>query len=133
VKVSYLIDTDWIIFQLKGNKQIQSRLIQLQSGGLGISIISLAELYEGIIHSRDTIGNQKKLDDFLSSVIIFDITEEICKLFGSYRGFLRKQGLMISDFDLIIAMTCLHHDLTLLTNNRKHFERIKELKIISID
>lgn len=133
MKVSYLIDTDWIIFQLKGNKQIQSRLIQLQSGGLGISIISLAELYEGIIHSRDTIGNQKKLDDFLSSVIIFDITEEICKLFGSYRGFLRKQGLMISDFDLIIAMTCLHHDLTLLTNNRKHFERIKELKIISID
>ena len=133
MKVSYLIDTDWIIFQLKGNKQIQSRLIQLQSGGLGISIISLAELYEGIIHSRDTIGNQKKLDDFLSSVIIFDITEEICKLFGSYRGFLRKQGLMISDFDLIIAMICLHHNLTLLTNNHKHFERIKELEIISID
>jgi len=133
MKVSYLIDTDWIIFQLKGNKQIQSRLMQLQSEGLGTSIISLAELYEGIIHSRDTIGNQKKLDEFLSSVTIFDITEEICKLFGSYRGFLRKQGLMISDFDLIIAMTCLHHNLALLTNNRKHFERIKELEIISID
>jgi tRNA(fMet)-specific endonuclease VapC len=131
MKVSYLIDTDWIISQLQGRSKIQTKLLQLQSDGLGISIISLAELHEGIIYSSDPIGNQKKLDDFLSSVVIFDVSDEICQLFGFHRGILRKQGLLIGDFDLLIASTCLYHNFTLLTNNRKHFNRIDGLQIVS--
>jgi tRNA(fMet)-specific endonuclease VapC len=131
MNISYLIDTDWVISQLHGKLQIQNRLLQLQPDGLGISIISMAELYEGIIYSNDPSGNQKKFEDFLSSVVIFDVNDEICKLFAEHRGLLRKQGLMIGDFDLLIASTCLYHNLILLTNNRKHFERINGLQIIS--
>ena len=131
MNISYLIDTDWVISQLHGKLQIQNRLLQLQPDGLGISIISMAELYEGIIYSNDPSGNQKKFEDFLSSVVIFDVNDEICRLFAEHRGFLRKQGLMIGDFDLLIASTCLYHNLILLTNNRKHFERINGLQIIS--
>jgi tRNA(fMet)-specific endonuclease VapC len=131
MRTSYLIDTDWIISQLKGRKQIQAKLLQLQPDGLGISIISLAELQEGIIYSGNPMENQRKLEDFLSSVMIFDINDEICEIFGFHRGILRKQGLMIGDFDLLIASTCLHHNLILLTNNRKHFERINSLQMIS--
>lgn len=32
---------------------------------------------------------------------------------------------MIGDFDLLIVTTCLHHHLTLLTNNRKHYKMVK--------
>jgi len=39
---------------------------------------------------------------------------------------------MIGDFDLLIASTCLHHRLTLLTNNRKHYEMVDGLKILSL-
>ena len=39
---------------------------------------------------------------------------------------------MIGDFDLLIASTCLCHDLTLLTNNVGHFERIEGLRLLSI-
>jgi predicted nucleic acid-binding protein len=100
MNLSYLVDTDWIIWQLQGKKSIQTKLIQLQQEGLGISIISLSELYEGIIYSRNPIANQKKLEDFMSSVTVLDVTDEICKLFGFHRGILRKQGLMIGDFNV---------------------------------
>ncbi len=56
---------------------------------------------------------------------------EICKIFGRERNKLRKQGNIIGDFDLLIASICLRYDLILLTNNKKHFEKIDFLKIMS--
>lgn len=44
---------------------------------------------------------------------------------------LAPEGLVIS-LDLFIASTCLYHNLTLLTNNVSHFERIEALNIIAI-
>ena len=35
----------------------------------------------------------------------------------------------LADFDLHIAATALHHDLTLLTFNLRHFDRVPNLKL----
>ncbi len=42
---------------------------------------------------------------------------------------LEKAGKPLDDFDLILASTALTHNLILVTNNEKHFQRIKGLKI----
>ena len=39
---------------------------------------------------------------------------------------------MTSDFDLLIGVTARQHGLTLLTNNRRHFENIQGLRIESL-
>ena len=44
----YLVDTDWVINYLRGRQQVVERFNQLVQHGVGISIISIAELYEGI-------------------------------------------------------------------------------------
>ncbi|MFH0947511.1 MAG: type II toxin-antitoxin system VapC family toxin [Elusimicrobiota bacterium] len=49
--ISYLIDTDWIIDFLRGKKDIVDKLTSLRDESLSVSIISLAELYEGIYAS----------------------------------------------------------------------------------
>ena len=36
---------------------------------------------------------------------------------------------LLSDADLEIVATALHHDLELVTSNLRHFERIPELRI----
>jgi tRNA(fMet)-specific endonuclease VapC len=51
------------------------------------------------------------------------------KRFGQIRGQLRQTGQLISDFDILIAATALHYDLTLLTHNTRHFSRIPTLKL----
>src|SRR5712691_10336476 len=117
----YLIDTDGVIHHLNGRLDLIQRLQALQPEGLGLSVIVLAELYEGIYYSRDAEQSEQKLNDFLESVTLVGIDEEIAKIFGRERGRLRAADMMIGDMDLLIAATALQYDLTLLTNNRNHF------------
>jgi hypothetical protein len=49
VTTGHLVDTDWIIDHLSGVTAVTTRLTTLRSAGLAVSIISLAELYEGIV------------------------------------------------------------------------------------
>jgi tRNA(fMet)-specific endonuclease VapC len=127
----YLIDTDWVIHHLNGRLDIIQRLQALQPEGLGLSVIVLAELYEGVYYARDPGQSEQRLNDFLESVALVGVDEETAKIFGRERGRLRAAGMMIGDMDLLIAATALQYDLTLLTNNRHHFERIEGLRIES--
>jgi len=130
--MKYLIDTDWIIDHLNGQEKVKKELEELAPEGLALSILSLAEVYEGVFYSRDPRKSEKALKEFLAGLSILEIEEEICKIFGRERGKLRKKGKIIGDIDLLIASTCLHYKLTLLTNNVAHFARIENLKIISV-
>ena len=61
--IAYLIDTDWVIHYLNGHPAIVERLEELQEAGLAPSVISLAELYEGIYYSRDPDRNEQALNN----------------------------------------------------------------------
>jgi tRNA(fMet)-specific endonuclease VapC len=128
----YLLDTDWVIHYLNARQGIVERLHGLIDAGLGLSIISLAELYEGVYYSRDPEGDEQDLNDFLRGVRVLGVDEAICKIFGKERGRLRAAGMIVGDLDLLIGATAVHHDLTLLTNNRRHFERIAGIRIESV-
>ncbi len=130
--MKYLIDTDWTIHYLNGKQSIVDQLVSLRKEGLAISVTSLAEVYEGVYYSLDPKTSQEGLSDFLKLVSILPDSDEIAKIFSKVRGELRKKGELIDNFDLMIASTALFHNLTILTNNRKHFERVVDLKIISI-
>ena len=128
----YLVDTDWIIHYLHGAGPVRARLAGLRLDGVGLSIVSLAELYEGLSQSTDTGSEEQGLRDFLSGVDIVDLDEETCRIFGRERSRLRAAGNLIGDLDLLIGSTALRHGLTLLTNNRRHFARIEGLAVESV-
>jgi len=132
MNVSYLVDTDWAIDYLNGQDRTRKRLEEIEESGLALSIISLAEVYEGIYYSKDPEGNEKALLDFLQDVTLINIDEEICRLCGKERGRLRAVGKMTSDFDLLVGITARRYGLTLLTNNRRHFQNIDGLQVESL-
>jgi tRNA(fMet)-specific endonuclease VapC len=132
VSVQYVVDTDWVIQYLNADAGIVAGLDARRADGIGISAVSVAELYEGAYHARDPRASERKLRDFLLGLSRLGIDEEICKTFGRERGRLRAARKMIGDFDLLIAATALQRGLTLLTNNRRHFERIEGLRIESV-
>ena len=133
MKLTYLVETDWAVHWLRGREDVIHKLRQFQEQGVGLSVISLAELYTGINYSTDPASARTGLDNFLSLVTVLGVNQEICQIFGEENARLRKEGQVIGDFDLLIAATCLHHDLKLLTNNRRHFQRIEGLEIISTE
>ena len=55
----------------------------------------------------------------------------IAARFAEVRADLRRRGERLPDFDLVIAATALHHGLTVLTFNRRHFGRIPDPKLYS--
>ena len=67
--MKYLIDTDWTIHYLNGKQSIVDQLIALRNEGLSISVISLAEVYEGVYYSLDPKSSQEGLNNFLKSMV----------------------------------------------------------------
>lgn len=131
MSLTYLLDTGWVIRHLRGSKTYTQTLHHLEAQNLAVSIISFAELYEGVYRADDLEAAEQAVLTFLSDKSILPITEDIGRLFGRHRTNLRQQNQLIGDLDLLIATTCLHHDLTLLTTNPRHFERIPDLVIVS--
>ena len=126
----YLVDTDWTIHYLNGRESIIERLQALQPAGLALSIISLAELYEGVLYSIDPVANERALQ-LPHRRRGGRHRPRHARRFGQERGRLRAAGLLIADADLLIGSTALTHGLILLTNNRRHFERREGLLIES--
>ena len=129
--MTFLVDTDWAIDYLRGTRAVAERIAELAEDGLGLSVISLAELYEGVYYSRNPESGATALAKFLGIAPVVPVDDEICRIFARERGRLRAAGTLVGDFDLLIGATALRHDLTLLTNNRRHFERLEGLRIIS--
>jgi tRNA(fMet)-specific endonuclease VapC len=128
----YLVDTDWVIHWLNGHEKIRRRLDEVKEEGLAVSVISLAELYEGVHYGRNRRAAEDGLRGFLMGADLLSVDQATAEVFGRERGRLRTARKIIGDFDLMIAASALRHSLTLLTNNRRHFDRIEALRIESV-
>ena len=130
--IRYLIDSDWAIDHMHRREMVVNRVRELAPFGLGISIVSLGELYEGEFNSTDPETEARVLRTFLNGVTIIPLDEAICRIFARERSRMRAAGNLIGDLDILIGSTALRHGLTLLTNNRRHFERLQGLNIVSV-
>ena len=130
--MQFLVDTDWVIDYLNGIQAVSQRFDELRSQGIGLSIVSLAELYEGILGADDPKADESALLDFLADIDVLAVDLTVCRIFAEERRRLRATGTLISDFDLLIGATAIRHSLTLLTNNRRHFARLRGLPIVSV-
>lgn len=128
----YLIETSVIIPFLHGNAAVIQFLDRLD-GELASSFVCLAELSEGVARvTRDREKITNGVSDFFAGMSdVYGINSDIARLFGKLRSTLKAEGHVIEDLDILIAATCLVHDLILITNNGKHFSRIKGLKIVA--
>jgi len=127
--VSYLVDTDWIIDGIAGIGNARATLERLSPNGLAVSIITLGELYEGAYASDNPTGRLTTFQDFLGGFVVLSLTDAVMHTFAKTRATLRRSGNIIPDMDLLIAATARTFDLTLVTRNVRHFERIPDLKI----
>ena len=130
--IRYLVDSDWAIDYMHRREPIASRLGELVHSGLGLSIVSLAELYEGEFSSMNPEREARLLREFLHGVEVIPLDDVTCRIFARERSRLRALGTLIGDMDTLIGATALRYGLTLLTNNRRHFERLEGLNIISV-
>ena len=127
--MKHLVDSDWVIDFLKGRPNARAVLESRYSEGLAISIITYAEVYEGIHYGSDPPRNEAVFRRFLQGVRIIGISRPVARCFVALRGLLRSRGDLIPQPDLIIAATAVEHRLIWLTRNTRHCARIPGLQL----
>ena len=125
-----ILDTNLIIDHLRQvNTKQDTRLIQLareyHQEQLGISMISVQELYEG--KSVAIQQGEQQLLAIISSLKIFSYTLEIAKKAGEIA---RELSQPIEFADVAIAATCIVNHAGLATLNEKHFLKIPQLQLV---
>jgi tRNA(fMet)-specific endonuclease VapC len=129
--MSYLIDTDIAIEHLGHNTHITRLLDRISGQPIYLSSITLAELYESAFWSSNPNEHIVAMQNALRTFEVILPNADIAIIFGELRAFLRRRGRMITDFDLLIGATALYRDLTLITFNKRHFNRIPDLRLYS--
>lgn len=127
--MTYLLDSDQVADYLKGRQSTLALVRPLVLEGASLSIISYGEIYEGILHGLDPERHKQGFEQFIAVVRVRPLTRAIMREFARIRGELRRQGLLIPDADLLIAATAVHSGLTLVTRNRRHFDRVPGLAL----
>ncbi len=92
-------------------------------------IINKTELLYGACNSSKKEQNLKKISYFLSEMTIHEFSHDASVIFAEQKVKLKKQGRILADMDLMIASITLANNAVLVTNNAKHFERIKPLQL----
>jgi len=123
----YLIDSDIIIWFLRGKREIVELIDELQKSGVpACSPISIIEVQLGVREKE-----QEVTSDFLNSLEVYPIGREIANYTGNLIREYKKKGISVKLTDAVVAATCLLNNLTLVTYNIKHYP-FKELKFYPI-
>jgi tRNA(fMet)-specific endonuclease VapC len=127
--MSYLIDTDIIIYSLKGNTVVQNRFSLNENIPKAISVITYGELLYGAKKSKNVEKNLAIIYRIKELFPIIEVDKAVVETFSAVKVNIQKIGSPIDDMDLLIASTAMTMNYTMVTNNEKHFSKIKGLKI----
>lgn len=124
----YLLDTCVCISMFRNEGNVRDTLRRIGTKNCYISEITVAELYFGLAKAED---KKRKLEDIREVQKLFRVIPAYSsfKEYGEIRHSLEHSGHRIDQFDLLIAATALHQQMTLVTSNLKHFERIQGIEI----
>ena len=127
--MAYLIDTDIIIFALRGDKTVLAKFEENKHIAISISMITYAELVFGAKRSQNEHKNMIKVNHIREIYPIEELNADVMEVFADIKAKLYAKAIRIEDMDLFIAATTIYNDLTLVINNTKHFENIPLLKL----
>ena len=119
-----LVDTDVLIWHLRGYPQATRRLDEL--GALTLSAVSYLEVLQGMRNKAELVAVKKMLQHRAATLLPVSevITQRAIELMEAIT---LSHGLQMGD--ALIAATALDHGLPVLTANVKHFGAVQELKV----
>ena len=125
----YLLDTDTIIYAIKGERQVTRRLEETAGQPKAISVVTYGELFFGAMKSAAPQANLAKVRRVGELFPVIEVSRAVMETFGSLKAELQTRGKTVDDLDLVIASTALVYSYSLVTNNERHFQNIPGLRL----
>lgn len=127
--IPYMLDTNAASEAMRGNPVFDARLQALAPGQWCISAVTCSEIRYGAARRPEAVRLHRLVDEFLRIVFILPWGSEAADRHGRLRAELKARGEPIGDFDEMIAAHALAHGAIVVTDNRRHFERVPGLVI----
>jgi predicted nucleic acid-binding protein len=124
----YLLDTMVLvdlILDRRGRRELMRQLVE-SGAELSHCTISVIEVYSGMRPEESEIT-----ETCLQPLTYLHVTQSIAIRAGLLRYEWARRGHTLSLADVTIAAVALHHGLTLITDNRKHFP-MRELSLFPL-
>ena len=128
VDKAFMLDTDTVSYALRGQGEVARNLTEHPPSALCVSAITLCELRFGA-DKRRSKRLHRLIDTFTTSVDVLALDPEAAAVFGRLAASLEARGTPIGKLDTLIAAHALSRNLTLVTNNQKHFKSVRGLKL----
>ncbi len=125
----YLLDTDTLIFFLKGHEKVVENFRANTGQPKALSVVSYGELLYGAHKSTRAQENLAKVYRLAELYPVVEISRAVMECFGGMKASLSDKGISVYDFDLLIGCSALMLNYTVVTNNTKHFEKIEGLRV----
>lgn len=125
-----IIDTDILSFYFKGDPNVVAKFnVYLKEfDQINISIITFYEIVGGLKHKKAD-RQIREFEEFVSNNNIIHISEDSARQSAGVYADLKQRGFTIGTSDILIAGIAIDNELTLITNNEKHYSPIRGLKI----
>lgn len=128
--MKYMLDTNICIYIIrKQPENVLRRFEHLKLGEVCLSSVTMAELQYGAEKSQHQKKNRAALQEFTAPLEIMPFDEAVSSYYGRIRAFLEKKGTLIGALDMMIAAHALCLGSVLVTNNKREFQRVPDLKV----
>jgi tRNA(fMet)-specific endonuclease VapC len=129
--MNLVVDTNVVSFTFKKDSRSVLYESHLQGNFLVISFMTLAELKLWTLKNNWGEKRKDNFAEFLKDYLVIYSDEKLCEIWAQIKSDAHKNGNPIDTADAWVASVALLFDIPLVTHNRRHFENVKDLKIVS--
>lgn len=124
--MNYLLDSDTCIAFIKGAQSVREGIKKVTPDACFVSEITIAELYFGAYNGNNPQARLSEVSFIENAFNVVPIYPTL-STYAQEKVRLRRAGLVIPDFDLLIGTASVHLGMTLVSGNTKHMSRIQNV------
>ncbi len=128
---SLLVDTDVFSFIFKKDTRAGLYIKHIENRTLHLSFMTVAELDLWALKANWGQKRKDLLEAYLHHFVIVPFTRSLSRQWAEVKFAMSKAGKPLDDSDARIAATALLYDIPIVTHNRKDFEGVEGLAVIS--
>ena len=127
-----ILDSSEIIALERRRGLVESLVDGREDEPFGISVVTVSELLNGV-ERADTetrkIRRQAFVEKIIEMIPVFPFDLGVARIYARIWATLMQRGFTVGAHDLIIAATAISLDYTVITANRRDFEKIEGLRM----
>jgi len=124
------LDTDFLVAVLRGQPEAKQKMRDLDSEGRhATTTANCLELFYGAYRSLEKRSNVERVEILLQRLDILPFELEASQRAGEALAALSAKGEAVDFRDAMIAAVAGSRNLPLVSRNREHFSRFKDLKL----